>query len=53
MNTFTLDPSNAHRKAYFEKLNNQISVTSGYTISVYDRLDDIDTALILSSQIQL
>lgn len=40
MNTYALDPSNTYRKAYFDKLNNQLSVKSGYTIPVYDRVDD-------------
>lgn len=40
MNTFALDPSNAYRKAYYDKLHNQLSVISGFTIPVYDRVDD-------------
>jgi hypothetical protein len=40
MNTFALDPSNTYRTAYFNKLNNQISVISGATIPVYDRVPD-------------
>jgi hypothetical protein len=40
MNTFALDPSNTYRKAYFDKLNNQLSVITGKTILVYDRVPD-------------
>lgn len=40
MNTFALDPSNTYRKAYFDKLNNQLSVVTGKTIPVYDRVPD-------------
>lgn len=51
MNTFALDPSNAYRKAYFDKLNNQLSVISGKTIPVYDKVDDTVSApfIILSN----
>ena len=44
MNTFAKDPSNAYRKAYFDKLNNQISVITGKTIPVYDRVPDTAVA---------
>jgi hypothetical protein len=40
MNTFALDPSNTYRKAYFDKLNNQLSVITGKTIPVYDKVPD-------------
>lgn len=40
MNERALDPSNVYRKAYFDKLNNQLSVKSGYTIPVFDRVPD-------------
>ncbi|MBE9598742.1 DUF3168 domain-containing protein [Pedobacter sp. MC2016-24] len=40
MNEFALDPSNIYRKAYFDKLSNQLSVISGRTIPVYDTVPD-------------
>lgn len=45
------DPSYIYRKAYFDKLNNQISVVSGLTIPVYDVVpaDAVAPYIILSS----
>ncbi|SDJ96202.1 Protein of unknown function [Pedobacter sp. ok626] len=44
MNEHALDPSNTYRKAYYDKLYNQLSVISGKTIPVYDRVDDAAVA---------
>jgi len=51
MNEFALDPSNIYRTAYYNKLNNQISVLAGRFIPVYDTVPDnaIAPYIILSS----
>ncbi len=54
MNTFALDPTNVYRKAYYDKLNNQLSVLSGKTIPVYDRVDDtVNAPFVILSNITL
>lgn len=54
MNTFALDPSSAYRKTYYDKLNNQLSVISGKTIPVYDRVDDtVSAPFVILSNITL
>ena len=40
MNQFAKDPSNAYRKAYFDKLSDQISLIAGKVIPVYDTVPD-------------
>ena len=51
MTDFAQDPSNIYRKAYFDKLNNQISILTGISIPVYDSVPDNAVApyIILSS----
>jgi len=53
MTDFAKDPSNVYRKAYFDKLNNQISIQTGKFIPVYDTVPDSAVApyIILSSTI--
>lgn len=48
---FAQDPTSIYREAYYNKLNNQISVIQGKYIPVYDRVDDNAKApyIILSS----
>lgn len=43
MSDFAKDPSFIYRKAYFDKLDNQISVISGHTIPIYDIADNTVT----------
>lgn len=51
MTDFAKDPSNTYVKAYFDKLNNQISIQSGKFIPVFNRVPDNAQApyIILSS----
>jgi hypothetical protein len=53
MADFAKDPSNTYRKAYYDKLNNQISILSGKFIPIYDVVPDNAVApyIILSSTI--
>lgn len=54
MNEFAKDPTNVYRKAYFDKLNNQLSVLSGNTIPVFDRVDDtVNAPFVILSNITL
>jgi len=51
MNDFAKDPSYIYRKAYFDKLNNNISVIAGKFIPIYDTVpaDAVAPFVILSS----
>ncbi|WP_316817284.1 hypothetical protein [Pedobacter nyackensis] len=54
MNIHALDPSNTYRKAYYDKLYNQLSVITGKTIPVYDRVpDDAVAPFVILSNITL
>ncbi|MEJ5962814.1 hypothetical protein [Pedobacter immunditicola] len=54
MNEFAQDPSNLYRTAYFEKLNNQISIIEGKFIPVYDVVpDDAKAPYIIISSLTL
>ena len=51
MNDYAKDPSYIYRKAYFDKLNANISIIAGVTIPVYDVVptDAVAPFIILSS----
>lgn len=51
MTDFAKDPSNTYRKAYYDRLNDQISILSGKFIPVYDVVpaDALAPYIILSS----
>lgn len=53
MTDFAKDPSNAYRKAYIDKLKDQISLIAGKHIPIYDVVSDNAVApyIILSSTI--
>lgn len=54
MTDFAKDPTNTYRKAYFDKLNNQISILAGKFITVFDRVaDDAVAPFIILSNVTL
>ena len=54
MNEFAQDPSNLYRTAYYNKLNNQISILAGKFIPVYDTVpDDAKAPYIIISSLTL